>query len=250
MALYTDAFPEEGHKALDARGILKQHVAYLLPSTPKEYTNDPRFYDCWSKLTPFSLTEYERVVQLDSDMLVLNNMDELMELDLDPPSQNGDGNRVFACSHACTCNPLKKPHYPKEWSVIPPRHIKQKKASTDSQSSNYPAGHPRTAHSPPNTPIPLKPKRTAPPHTPASESPTAASKSSTHLKASTTKSSTSSQAAQPPTTISPISRSSATSFMAAGLASRISIMPSRPSAGKACMTLSGATIKSRMCTIF
>ncbi|KAJ5219838.1 hypothetical protein N7468_009042 [Penicillium chermesinum] len=96
-------------------GILKQRVAYLLPSTPKAFTNDPRFYDCWSKLTPFSLVEYERVVQLDSDMLVLQNMDELMELDLDPPSQNGEGNRVFACSHACACNPLKKPHYPENW---------------------------------------------------------------------------------------------------------------------------------------
>ncbi|KAJ5927746.1 hypothetical protein N7466_006702 [Penicillium verhagenii] len=115
VALYTDSFPVEGHKALDARGILKQHVAYLLPSTPREYTNDPRFYDCWSKLTPFSLVEYDRVVQLDSDMLVLKNMDELMELELDPPSAAGNGNRVFAASHACACNPLKKPHYPSDW---------------------------------------------------------------------------------------------------------------------------------------
>ena len=82
---------------------------------PKEYTNDPRFYDCWSKLTPFSLTEFDRVVQLDSDMLVRKNMDELMELHLDPPDMNGEGNRVYAASHACACNPLNKPHYPKDW---------------------------------------------------------------------------------------------------------------------------------------
>jgi hypothetical protein len=119
VALYTDSFPAEGHKALDARGILKQHVAYLLPSTPREYANDPRFYDCWSKLTPFSLVEYDRVVQLDSDMLVLKNMDELMELELDPPSAAGTGNRVFAASHACACNPLKKPHYPSNWCGRP-----------------------------------------------------------------------------------------------------------------------------------
>lgn len=115
VALYTDAFSKEGHEALDARGILKQRVKHLSPSIPKEYTNDPRFYDCWSKLSSFSLFEYERIVMLDSDMLVLQNMDELMELELDSPSQNGDGNRVFACSHACACNPLKKPHYPEEW---------------------------------------------------------------------------------------------------------------------------------------
>jgi lipopolysaccharide biosynthesis glycosyltransferase len=115
VALYTDTFPPEGHAALEARGIPKQHVKYLLPKLSKDFSNDPRFYDCWSKLTPFSLIEYDRVVQLDSDMMVLKNMDELMEMELDPPSMNGKGQRVFAASHACVCNPLKKPHYPKDW---------------------------------------------------------------------------------------------------------------------------------------
>ncbi|PYH80810.1 glycosyl transferase family protein [Aspergillus uvarum CBS 121591] len=115
VVLYTDSFPDEGHAALDARGILKQRVPYLLPSVPKEYVNDVRFYDCWSKLTPFSLVEYERVVQLDSDMLVRQNMDELMELELDSPALAGTGPRVFAASHACVCNPLQKPHYPQDW---------------------------------------------------------------------------------------------------------------------------------------
>lgn len=117
VALYTDTFPASGHRALEVRGIPKQRVEYLLPSAGKDYSADPRFYDCWSKLTPFSLTEYDRVVQLDSDMLALQNMDELMELELDPPSMAGKGKRVFAAGHACVCNPLKKPHYPKDWSV-------------------------------------------------------------------------------------------------------------------------------------
>ncbi|KAJ5638352.1 hypothetical protein N7490_008231 [Penicillium lividum] len=115
VALYTDSFSAEGHKALDARGILKQRVPQLLPSIPREYKNDPRFYECWSKLTSFSLVEYDRLVQLDSDMLVLKNMDELMEFELDPPSATGNGNRVFAASPACACNPLKKSHYPSNW---------------------------------------------------------------------------------------------------------------------------------------
>ena len=115
VALYTDSFPDDGHKALDARGILKRHVPYLLPSVPRDFSNDPRFYDCWSKLTPFSLVEYERVVQLDSDMLVLRNMDELMDIVLDPPELAGKGDRVFAASHACVCNPLRKSHYPSNW---------------------------------------------------------------------------------------------------------------------------------------
>ncbi|KAI9784637.1 MAG: hypothetical protein M1839_001859 [Geoglossum umbratile] len=115
VALYTDTLEPEGHAALDARGIPKKRVKYLLPSVHKDFSNDTRFYDCWSKLTPFSLVEYERVVQLDSDMLVLRNMDELMEMELDPPSLQGEGDRVFAASHACVCNPLEKPHYPRDW---------------------------------------------------------------------------------------------------------------------------------------
>ncbi|TVY56916.1 Galactinol synthase 1 [Lachnellula cervina] len=115
VALYTDAFPASGHAVLDKRGIPKQHVPYLLPSAGKDYSADPRFYDCWSKLTPFSLVEYDRVVQLDSDMLVMQNMDELMEMELDAPALAGKGKRVFAAGHACVCNPLKKEHYPADW---------------------------------------------------------------------------------------------------------------------------------------
>lgn len=115
IALYTDGFPPEGHAALRARNIPSKRIPYLLPTHSKDYTNDPRFYDCWSKLTPFSLEEYDRVVQLDSDMLVLKNMDELMDIPLDGPELGGTGDRVFAASHACVCNPLKKPHYPKDW---------------------------------------------------------------------------------------------------------------------------------------
>ncbi|CAI6097858.1 hypothetical protein V2G26_009159 [Clonostachys chloroleuca] len=117
VALVTDQFPEQGRAALAARGIPSQRVPYLLPTKSRDYSNDPRFYDCWTKLTPFSLTEYSRVVQLDSDMLVLRNMDELMDLPLDSPdiAHSGTGSRVFAAGHACVCNPLKKKHYPADW---------------------------------------------------------------------------------------------------------------------------------------
>jgi hypothetical protein len=112
VALYTDTFSAEGHAALEARGIPQQRIEYLLPKASIDYSNDPRFYDCWSKLTPFSLVEYDRV---DSDMLALQNMDELMDIELDGPELKGKGKRVFAAGHACVCNPLKKPHYPKNW---------------------------------------------------------------------------------------------------------------------------------------
>ena len=54
-----------------------------------------------------SLLLLQRVVMLDSDMIVMRNMDELMELDL--PSD------WIAAAHACTCNPRKLAHYPEDW---------------------------------------------------------------------------------------------------------------------------------------
>lgn len=120
---------------MDRRQIPKRHIPYLLPAVNVDYSNDPRFYDCWSKLTPFSLIEFDRVVQLDSDMLVLRNMDELMDIHLDAPSLAGRGNRVFAAGHACVCNPLKKPHYPKSWvpknCAFTKQHGDPERAQTD-----------------------------------------------------------------------------------------------------------------------
>ncbi|KAM3476084.1 hypothetical protein MY5147_003404 [Beauveria neobassiana] len=133
LALYTDTFPPTGLAALAARGIPAQRVNHLHPSVgARDFsaTPDPRFADTFTKLATFSLTEYDRIVQLDSDMLVLRNMDELMDIPLDEPpttlsssetgsddasSSSSTSRRVFAASHVCACNPLKKPHYPATW---------------------------------------------------------------------------------------------------------------------------------------
>ena len=142
VALYTETFPASGLAALQSRNIPTKKIPYLLPATPKDFSNDPRFYDCWSKLTPFSLTEYARVCQLDSDMLVLRNMDELLSdelLRLDPPSLAGEGDRVFAASHACVCNPLKKPHYPRDWVPANCAFTSQHATPDDAQTAGAPS---------------------------------------------------------------------------------------------------------------
>src|SRR5437660_1320817 len=70
VALYTDTLPAHGLAALTARGIPFERVDHLQPPEDKrpDYSADPRFIDCWTKLTPFGLDHYSRVVQLDADM--------------------------------------------------------------------------------------------------------------------------------------------------------------------------------------
>jgi alpha-N-acetylglucosamine transferase len=47
---------------------------------------------------------------LDSDMIVMRNMDELMEIEL--PAD------WIAAAHVCACNPRKLTHYPEDWWVF------------------------------------------------------------------------------------------------------------------------------------
>ncbi|KAK1756286.1 nucleotide-diphospho-sugar transferase [Echria macrotheca] len=62
----------------------------------------------WEKLAPWGMTEYERIVLLDSDQVVLQNIDDMMTMELP--------RGWIAAAHACTCNPRKLSHYPKDWT--------------------------------------------------------------------------------------------------------------------------------------
>ncbi|KAG9249914.1 nucleotide-diphospho-sugar transferase [Emericellopsis atlantica] len=136
VAIITASLPAAAVAALHSRRIPTVTVEPLLPSHAGNYANDPRFRDTWTKLTAFGLDQFERIVLLDSDMLITKNLDELMDLELDaPPRHHGfdggpgvdgetaqlqvknetTGRRVLAASPACTCNPAHKKHYPADW---------------------------------------------------------------------------------------------------------------------------------------
>ncbi|KAL4894272.1 glycosyl transferase family protein [Aspergillus ambiguus] len=135
VALHTPQFPPEGLTALHDRGIRTQRVDQVHPGQSRAYAHDPRFHETWSKLVVFSLGEYERIVLLDGDMLVRRNMDELMDV---PLSLDG-GEAVFAASHACACNPMKKPHYPATWIPANCAFTTQHATPAEAQTTGAPA---------------------------------------------------------------------------------------------------------------
>lgn len=124
VAFHTPSFPAVGLQVLHARGIKTHLLPALLPVGTNKYDHDPRFRETWTKLLVFSVEEYDRIVLLDGDMLVRQNIDWLMAdgtadgdigIALDNKELGGRGKRVFAAAHACACNPLKKDHYPANW---------------------------------------------------------------------------------------------------------------------------------------
>lgn len=78
------------------------------PALATHYAN-PRFAEVWAKLAVWTLTDFDQVVFLDADMLVIQNMDELLTMAL---PDNGYG--IAAC-HACRCNPRQIASYPENW---------------------------------------------------------------------------------------------------------------------------------------
>ncbi|UZJ53086.1 hypothetical protein CBS101457_002406 [Exobasidium rhododendri] len=109
IAMVTSDVGEEALAALTSLGCVIRPVKRLHPGHSKGDKNMAfaHFGDVWTKLRAFDLTEYERVVMVDSDMLVRKNMDELFDDSL----EEGHIKAAFAC----TCNPAKNPNYPKEW---------------------------------------------------------------------------------------------------------------------------------------
>ena len=108
VVLVTDEINAQDRQLLQEEGCLLRSVEPLSPGNDLQDSYAiARFAEVWTKLTAWRLTEFERVVFLDADMLVTQNMDELFSLAL----AAGD---IAAC-HACRCNPNNIASYPVSW---------------------------------------------------------------------------------------------------------------------------------------
>ena len=109
VVMVTDGIDADCRQVLAGDGCLVREVQPLRPADDgvDGYAN-ARFAEVWTKLAVWGLTDIERVVFLDADMLVTRNMDELFALDLP------DG--TIAACHACRCNPNRIASYPADWT--------------------------------------------------------------------------------------------------------------------------------------
>lgn len=108
VVMTTSAISAEDCQALQAEGCVIAPVEPIYPRADlDQHYASAQFGEVWTKLRAWQLTDYQRVVFLDADMLVLQNMDELFTLDL--------GDNLMAACHACRCNPNQIASYPADW---------------------------------------------------------------------------------------------------------------------------------------
>ncbi|MXP48614.1 glycosyltransferase family 8 protein [Pantoea sp. Eser] len=108
VVMTTSAISAEDCQALQAEGCVIAPVEPIYPRADlDQHYASAQFGEVWTKLRAWQLTNYQRVVFLDADMLVLQNMDELFTLDL--------GDNLMAACHACRCNPNQIASYPADW---------------------------------------------------------------------------------------------------------------------------------------
>ncbi len=112
LILYTPSFPAVHLPALARECELSNAVLRPVePLLPKEDVPliASRFADTWTKLRVFELVDFDRLVFLDADMLILRNIDELFNVEL--PARDW-----IAANHACVCNLDRDTWAPEDWT--------------------------------------------------------------------------------------------------------------------------------------
>ncbi|KAF7730826.1 hypothetical protein EC973_001344 [Apophysomyces ossiformis] len=131
LILHTSAVTEDVLDTLRQAGCLLRQIEPIRPKGQVHYLFE-HFSEIWTKLAAWDQDDYDRLVLLDSDMLPLQNLDELMTL----PTPDA---RWVLASHACVCNPQKIKTYPASWIPSNCMYTYCDSATTDftSSKSNY-----------------------------------------------------------------------------------------------------------------
>ncbi|WVR04195.1 hypothetical protein IAU60_001195 [Kwoniella sp. DSM 27419] len=101
------AVPPQALDALRQAGLEIRTVRPMLPAG-KVTTIAERFVDTWTKCALLEFTEYERLVLIDGDMMLRQNMDELFDFPLEPDH--------IAATFGCICNLDRSTWAPDYWT--------------------------------------------------------------------------------------------------------------------------------------
>lgn len=101
------SLPQATRDVIEEAGLEVRVVEPLLPSGKVTLIAE-RFADTWTKLALFDFVEYDRLVLIDGDMMVRQNMDELFNIPLQKDQ--------IACNFACVCNLDESSWAPKDWT--------------------------------------------------------------------------------------------------------------------------------------
>ncbi|GBG63876.1 hypothetical protein CBR_g39657 [Chara braunii] len=77
LAILTETFPAEWIQTLIADGVRVVQLPSIKNPYAGQESSSPRFMHALNKLLAWNLTEYNRIVLLDADNIILDNMDEL-----------------------------------------------------------------------------------------------------------------------------------------------------------------------------
>lgn len=108
IVLATPTLPAAHRALIERRGMRIHDIPPLVPEGHAGFdAKFARFADTWTKLQVFGVEGYDRLILIDADTIFLRGMDELFSMEL--------GEDCIAAAPACTCNPFKFAHYPKDW---------------------------------------------------------------------------------------------------------------------------------------
>lgn len=110
VALVTEGVTQDCIDILTAEDplLIVKRVDRLIPRQKVSIIAE-RFADTWTKLRVFELVEYDKLIFLDADIMIMGEMDSMFDVKL-------PGRDWLGATHACVCNIDDDPWAPLEWN--------------------------------------------------------------------------------------------------------------------------------------
>jgi lipopolysaccharide biosynthesis glycosyltransferase len=132
VMVVEDNVSKETQEQIINEGCLIRHIQGLYPKQDVSSFVFQRFFFTWTKLRAFEMVDVaDKCVFFDSDIIVLQNLDEIFQLEDNPE---------FAAVQTCICNPDKHPSYPDYWNPTNCPHTHDNLSNIHEQARMFNSG--------------------------------------------------------------------------------------------------------------